>query len=428
MALKQRRGKAEKREQAKASNRDDDDKKKKQKKPQKLTPAPKHKKKVKAYQALLFVGCILGLAGLILYHFYNLYGPTMFLGKGYRDYNIEPYQWRKYLDDHDKTILLVGGPHRSGTTIMWKAVTTHPEVAGFGDPFASGADYSEGILMQDVYPAFGVGMEFRRNLPGAKMQNKMSGDKHDEVDVQQNGGLGQYALLPEEYVHFTKKNHKGKLDDPTTLSKLLNRFAPCWDSDEKYGGKDGLQKAKVWVEKSPQNIVLSDFLEGVYNMPIQEDGTISTEGRSSKKTVTKFLFMTRHPIPNILATDIFIQEAMGGKRDLELLLRNYIQMHKYGQGDAKKLDSLYLWVKFEDFVANPAKILKGIYSFLDVPNDDKSIEMILEKVGEIKADPNLKYKRQWCEDKLKTHKYLVPKYNDEIKALGLGYDLASFCD
>jgi len=423
MALRQRKGKASEKEANKVSKlSDDDDRRKKRKKDKPVDK--RYKKKITGRQAFLFLLTVLCLTGAILYYYYTKYGPAMFLGTNYKDYNIEPYQWRKYLDNDDKSILLIGGPHRSGTTIVWKAITSHPEVVGFGDRFATGADFSEGVLFQDLYPAFGVGLEFRTNFAGAGIK-KVKGQ--DVVTDASQGGLGQYALLPESYVHWTKENHKGKLDDPTSLSMLMNRFAPHWDQNKKYGGEGGLKKAKVWVEKSPQNAVLSLFLEGVYNMPILEDGSIAQSSAATKKTGTKFLYMTRHPIANVYATDIFIQQAMGGKRDFEVMLRNYIQLHKYMQMDAKELNSPVMWVKLEDFTENPSKMLKRIFSFLEVPSDEDIVRNVLEEVGQIKSNPNSKYVSQWCEGGAETHKDLITKYNDEIISLDLGYDMTSIC-
>lgn len=55
------------------------------------------------------------------------------------------------------TFLFVGGPHRGGTTILWKCLREHPLISGFGDRV--GTDYSEGIFLQSVYPTFGIGGE-----------------------------------------------------------------------------------------------------------------------------------------------------------------------------------------------------------------------------------------------------------------------------
>jgi len=436
MAVRQRRGKGSKEDVAKPPDADDNGKSKKKVKSLKKNGKSKNStadaKKGNSYkkrgttmsgkQALLFVLTIITVAGLILHYFYKMYGPSIFLGKGWKDFKIEPYQWRSFLDNSDKTILLIGGPHRSGTTITWKAITSHPEVVGFGDTFETGADYSEGILFQDVYPAFGVGMEFSNF--GKKIKQKSNDGGAMAID----GGIGQYALLPNTTVHLTKENHKGKLDNSKTLSKLMNRFAPYWDSNKKYDGEDGLRKAKVWVEKSPQNIVLSSFLEGLYNMPIAEDGSV--EGMfdpKSKSSVTKFIYVTRHPIANLLATDIFIQDSMGGYREFEILLKNYIQMHKYAIMDAKELSSPFMWVKMEDFTENPGKTLKDVYKFLEVSNDDETIKSVLDTVGSIKPDTNAKYMKQWCEEKVKEHGHLIAEYKDELDGLNLGYDLTNVC-
>ena len=55
------------------------------------------------------------------------------------------------------TFLHVGGPHRGGTTVLWRALRTHPQISGFADK--TGADLSEGIFLQQVYPTFGIGNE-----------------------------------------------------------------------------------------------------------------------------------------------------------------------------------------------------------------------------------------------------------------------------
>ena len=284
MSVRQRRGK-EKKDKATPSTNGDDDNGKKKKLAKTSLQSKYVRKKASGKQALLFLFGVLSITGAILYHFYSLYGPAILLGNGWKDYDIEPYQWRRYLDGHDKTILLIGGPHRSGTTVVWNAIASHPDAVGFGSTFETGADYSEGILFQNVYPRFGVGMEFSANF--GSLAKKAKGE--EDVDPQQ-GGLGQWALLPESYVHMTKENHKGKLDDAKTLSNLMNRFAPFWDSNKKYGGEGGLKKAKVWIEKSPQNIVLSSFLEGIYNMPIEEDGPVGNSKMNKKKSESLNLF------------------------------------------------------------------------------------------------------------------------------------------
>ncbi|GMI23719.1 hypothetical protein TrCOL_g3179 [Triparma columacea] len=357
---------------------------------------------------LLFMTVFLGAIGCNLYYFYSKYGIHIFLGHGARDFTWTPYEWRNYIDENENTVLLIGGPHRSGTTILWEAIKSHPDVAGFGDPFETGVDYSEGILFQEVYPRFGVGLEFKKNF-GAPNENE------------KNDGVGRYALLPG--VHWTKENKKELLQDSSTLSRLLNRFAPFWDKNKKVGS-DGLNKSKVWVEKSPQNGVLSTFLEGIYNMPVMEDGSVDLSSSAKpKRSATKFLYTTRHPIGNVYAIDKFVKESMGGFIDFEILLRNYIQLHKYMRIDEGNLESPIMWARLEDFTSNPPKVLKEVFGFLDVSNTDDVIDDILKEVGDVHSNPNGKYVKKWCAEGIKEHGHLLDKYGDDLKALDLGYDL-----
>ena len=415
MAIKQRKGKKNKsvtsedaKEDDKIYNADKDKKVVKKKK----QSTRKSGKRVSFGTMLLVMTGFLSAVGCVLYYYYSKYGIHILLGHGARDFKWTPYEWRNYIDENEKTVLLIGGPHRSGTTILWEAIKSHPDVVGFGDRFETGVDYSEGVLFQEVYPRFGVGLEFKKNF-GAP--NRAKGEENEK-----NDGLGRYALLPG--VHWTKENKKELLQDSSTLSKLLNRFAPFWDKNKKVGS-DGLNKSKVWVEKSPQNGVLSTFLEGIYNMPVMEDGSVDLSSAKPKRSATKFLYMTRHPIGNVYAIDKFVKEAMGGFIDFEILLRNYIQLHKYMRIDEGNLESPVMWARLEDFTSNPPKVLKEIFGFLDVSNTDEVIDDILKEVGDVHSNPNGKYVKKWCAEGIKEHGHLLDKYGDDLKALDLGYDL-----
>lgn len=153
MAAKQRKGKGKGgKDSASAKDRTDEkynaDKDKKGVKSNSTVVRKRKKKKLSLPQLLLFLTCFFSLVGAILYYYYSKYGISIFLGRSFRDYRLTPYEWRKYIDDNEKTILLIGGPHRSGTTIVWEAIKKHPEISGFGNRFETGVDYSEGVLFQ----------------------------------------------------------------------------------------------------------------------------------------------------------------------------------------------------------------------------------------------------------------------------------------
>lgn len=354
----------------------------------------------------LFYTLVCGL----LYFFYNKYGPAIFLGKGWKDYKWSPYKWRQFIDDNERTILIIGGPHRSGTTLVWEGIKAHPDIIGFGNRFDTGVDYSEGVLMQDVYPRFGVGYEFSNFDKSDSKQGRST----------REDGIGRYALV--EDVHWTAENKKEKLQDPTSLSRLLNRFGPHWDQNKKFG-ENGLMKAKVWVEKSPQNAVLATFLEGLYNMPVNEDGTVDIDSaKKPKRSATKFIYVTRHPIANIYGTDKFVRDAMGGNIDFEILLKNYIALHKYMLMDEKVLESPVLWVHLEDFTRHPKEVLAGVFQFLNVSADEAVVQQVLDNMPDI-SEPNAKYFKIWCEEGIAKNGHLMQKYAEELKALDLGYKL-----
>mmetsp|Transcript_4078 Transcript_4078/g.6016 ORF Transcript_4078/g.6016 Transcript_4078/m.6016 type:complete len:425 (+) Transcript_4078:33-1307(+) len=419
MVVKQRKGKSKGNKDSSSSkvriaenyNADKDSRGKKSK----SAVAPKRKKKLSLPQLFLFLTCFFSVVGGILYRYYLKYGISIFVGRSFGDYKLTPYEWRKYIDDNDKTVLLIGGPHRSGTTIVWEAIKKHPEISGFGDRFETGVDYSEGVLFQELYPRFGVGLEFKKNFGRPK---RAKGEDEETQD-----GLGRFALLPEDIVHWTKENKSKYLKDPSNFSHLMNRFAPYWDKNSDFGGKDGMEKSKIWVEKSPQNGVLTTFLEGIYNMPVQEDGSVDIITPAKTKTCTQFLYMTRHPIANVYAIETFVHDSMGGFIDFEILLRNYIQLHKYMKMDEKALDSPAMWSRLEDFTSSPKQQLKEIYSFLHVSSDESIIDQVIENLDDIKPYPNEKYFKKWCAEGRKEHGHLIEKYSVELKNLELGYDL-----
>ncbi len=364
------------------------------------------------FNPVIIVALFYTLAGGLLYFYYYKYGPAIFLGRGWKDYKWSPYKWRQFIDDNERTILIIGGPHRSGTTVVWEGIKAHPDIAGFGNRFDTGVDYSEGVLMQDVYPRFGVGYEFT-NFDKSDSKKNSRSTRED--------GIGRYALV--EDVHWTAENKKETLQDPTSLSRLLNRFGPHWDQNMKFG-ENGLMKAKVWVEKSPQNAVLATFLEGLYNMPVNEDGTVDIDNaKKPKRSATKFIYVTRHPIANIYGTDKFVRDSMGGNIDFEILLKNYIALHKYMKMDEQVLESPVMWVHLEDFTSNPNKVLGQVFQFLQVSSDEAVVQQVLDNMPDISASPNAKYFKIWCEEGIAKNGHLMQKYAEELNALDLGYNL-----
>lgn len=112
--------------------------------------------------------------------------------------------------------MFVGGLHRSGTTPVARALSHHPEIAGFTN---TGVIEDEGQHLQDVYPA-----------------------------AKTYGGPGRFALDPRS--HLTETSD---LIRPDTAARLLGAWQPHWDLERHH-----------LVEKSPPNVVMSRFLQAVF--------------------------------------------------------------------------------------------------------------------------------------------------------------------
>lgn len=351
---------------------------------------------------ILPCGAFLAVIGFILSLYYRRYGIQMFVDRSFFDLAHSADEWRDIMSD--KTVVLLGGPHRAGTTILWKAIAAHPDVSGFGTSQETGVDESEGILLQDVYSRHGIGME-----------DIMAKVKHYENQML---GVGRYALQDEEKVHLTESDARITRDN---LVKILNRFGQYWNLTQ-----------PVLIEKSPPTMTMSRFLQAMYH--VNDDA-----GDENKKTdgpKVKFVFITRHPIANMMA-----HENMVGKHShltYDVLMRNYIQMHKYLLEDVEHLDNDPLILRLEDFAMDPAANLAKIFEWIGIDADDATVKQVLdERLGtKIWADPNKKYRARWCgkaeKDNMSVHKRksIETKYQTAIKddLAKFGYDLESWCD
>lgn len=351
---------------------------------------------------------------------YSRYGSAIFIG--HRRLHLTLTEWREKLGKMQTTAVLIGGPHRGGTSIAWSCVSAHEKIGAFASRKVS--DHAEGIFVQDVYPKFGVGEEYQAMRTGR--------------DFSRNG-LGRYAL--NEAHHLTERS---ALNTDENGVKLMNSFGQYWGFKDKGDEKEESDIAFV-VEKSPPNAIIGTFLRALYK-------------RVGMKT-TKHVYVTRHPIANAMALNAM--KELNGRVTIVELLDNYVKLHETAQRDAKALgkDALYP-LRMEDFIREPERKAEEIFSFIFDEEAEAEAEVMAEKeeekgkeepkrrafdlcVAKIEADtgkplsrtdPNEKYRKKWCkmleeeESARALSTSLAEKYQGKLDALGLEYDIATWCD
>ena len=118
------------------------------------------------------------------------------------------------MSDHD--FVFVGGLHRSGTTLLARAIAKHEQVSGFRKTEALA---NEGQFLQSVYP---IAREF--------------------------GGTGRFGF--DERSHMTEDS---PLATEANRERLLREWGEYWNLDK-----------RVLVEKSPPNVLKLRFLQALF--------------------------------------------------------------------------------------------------------------------------------------------------------------------
>jgi hypothetical protein len=115
-----------------------------------------------------------------------------------------------------RSLVFIGGLHRSGTSLVHRCLASHPEVSGFSN---TGVPEDEGQHLQSVYPR----------------------DFH-------LGGAGRFAFAREAQL-----TERSPLATAQSRARLIAEWGPHW--------RPG---AAVGVEKSPPNLVRMRFLQALF--------------------------------------------------------------------------------------------------------------------------------------------------------------------
>jgi hypothetical protein len=191
-----------------------------------------------------------------------------------------------------KAFLFIGGLHRSGTSVLHRILREHPETSGFQD---SGARQDEGQHLQSVFAA---------------------GEKY--------GGPGRFAF-----------NIDSHLTESSALISNANRQTLL----REWGAYLDLTR-KVFLEKSPPNVVRSRFLQAL--LPD-----------------SCFVFLVRHPIAVSLAS------RKWSKTTILELMRHWQRAHEIMLADYEYLRSKMI-LRYEDLVESPDVWLGKICGLVDI--------------------------------------------------------------
>lgn len=196
--------------------------------------------------------------------------------------------------------VFVGGLHRSGTTPFAAVLADHAQVSGLRD---TGVIENEGIYLQDVYP-----------------------------QLRRQGGMGRFAF--NSGAHLTEHS---ALAGPASAQRLFDAWSPYWDLSR-----------PVLVEKSPNNMVMSGFLQACF-------------------PGSRLVVVVRHPVVVALAMakwDPLLVTRKGRRRvGFEGYVRHWLRAHEILRADAARLGGI-LVVRYEDLVAGPDQELERVQAFL----------------------------------------------------------------
>jgi hypothetical protein len=343
---------------------------------------------------LVTIAVMVGALACFVGYFVHRLGWSFLLPFSMRTLHFSsPEQVRDLVKGHK--FLFVGGPHRGGTTLLWRCLREHESISGFADKV--GSDYSEGMFLQTVMPQFGIGTEKAGGSPG--LANTLGAGSGS------TGGSGRMnPRIAQGMGRFGFDIMSNMLQDDPRLSAenqelLLGQWGHMWNLT-----------LPILMEKSPPNMLTSRFLQRMFSPDVDAQDWTAKSSRAS------FLFVTRHPLANSLALTKWI--APRSRNDLFELVLHWVITHETLRADRKHLVRSKL-VKLEDFAMAPDRYLAEIYEWMDLPPKGAPLH--------VSSSPNEKYMKHYCatlresEAAADRHRRLVAKLNDRVKALG--YDL-----
>ena len=200
----------------------------------------------------------------------------------------------------ERRLLFVGGLHRSGTSLVHRCLTRHPDVSGFS---GTGVPEDEGQHLQTVYPP-----------------------------AYAHGGPGRFGFDPE--AHLTDSSPFATAESG---QQLLREWSPHWDPT-----------ARVAVEKSPPNLIRTRFLQALFPgcafvMVLRHPAAVAC--------ATQKWALTRN-----------LRNAVG-RSTWTSLIHHWVACHETMRSDGRQVARLTI-VRYEDFVRDPDGVLADIFAMV----------------------------------------------------------------
>ena len=162
------------------------------------------------------------------------------------------------------------------------------------------------------------------------------------------GGPGRFGLAPESHLTETSPLVSGQ-----NAEKLFEEWSAHWDLSR-----------PLLLEKSPPNLLKMRFLQALFPN-------------------SAFIVIVRHPIPVSIPT-----ARWRGTRRYDRMLEHWLRCHALFEADRDHLNRVHV-LTYEQLVADPAGVLRGIFEFLELEPIPPS--------EPIEGGANEKYFRQWQE-------------------------------